>query len=515
MITSLELGNFKAFKSLPGLEFGPLTILCGSNSCGKSSILQSLLLLKQTLESQNPNRALLVNGRLVRLGSLSDILYEHDKSADLSLEYVFPVSLNLTEFRGRSVPFGSIVRELFPNMSERRIESPQLRLKIVLSPRAQRSHSNALQPVAVEELTVESGSMAERGNSPSPWASVRLARKGQTSDYDVEWNNLSARYSPRHNILGSGRGQFVDVSFSNIFPSHHGELTVTGAAPSGEQEETVRMTDYGITSFLSAARSYCTSLMPSISYVGPLREEPARRYIYENEVVDVGVKGENAAYIYWAEQGNALGSTYFYDPEAHEFSKSNTERLGSAVQHWLSSMNIHDLKPKGDKNGIISLMLKSGKNSHSNVSIADVGFGVSQVFPIVVAGLRARTGSCLLFEQPEIHLHPQLQMQLADYLLSLALAHKQVVVETHSDHLVNRVVRRIVEDPNGELAKLVRIYFVESGDTGSTIRPVVLDPRSGIVNWPNGFFDQTANEQARIIEAGIRKREYAAGTTKE
>lgn len=515
MIRSVQLENFKAFRSLPGLEFGPLTILCGSNSCGKSSILQSLLLLKQTLESQNPNQVLLVNGRLVHLGSLADLLYGHEKSTNLSLEYVLPVSPGLSGHSGHNMPFNYLFRELFPETPSRG-PGAQMRLKVVLSPRARRTHGNAFQPMAVEELAISTEFAAVENEPPIACSAVQLARKGQTADYDVTWQNLSAEFlspGPSAPKLWSGHGQLAAMSFSNIFPSRYGQFTVADSNFSTLKQGS-HMAAYGIMAFLSAARSYCTFLVSSLSYVGPLREEPARRYIYEDEVVEVGVKGENAAYIYLIEQDTTLDPIYFYDSETQTFVEKRKERLGSAVEKWLSSMGIRGLTPKGDKNGVISLLLESGTSSRSSVNIADVGFGVSQVFPIVVAGLRARAGSCLLLEQPEIHLHPGLQMQLADYLLSLALANKQIVVETHSDHLVNRIVRRVVEDPTGDIAKLVRIYFVEPSSSGSSVELVKLDPDRGIVNWPRGFFDQTANEQALIMEAGIRKRRHTPGVEK-
>ena len=73
MLESIALENFKSFKELPELKIKPITILCGTNSCGKSSILQSILLLKQTVESKNPNLTLLLNGRFVHLGTFDNM----------------------------------------------------------------------------------------------------------------------------------------------------------------------------------------------------------------------------------------------------------------------------------------------------------------------------------------------------------------------------------------------------------------------------------------------------------
>jgi predicted ATPase len=79
-------------------------------------------------------------------------------------------------------------------------------------------------------------------------------------------------------------------------------------------------------------------------------------------------------------------------------------------------------------------------------------------------------------------------------------------VETHSDHLINRLIRRIVEDESGAIARLVQMYFIHPADTGAYAEAVQIDPDEGIVNWREGFFDQTANEQELIIKAGLRKR---------
>jgi predicted ATPase len=97
-------------------------------------------------------------------------------------------------------------------------------------------------------------------------------------------------------------------------------------------------------------------------------------------------------------------------------------------------------------------------------------------------------------------------MRLADYFVSLALSNKNVIVETHSDHIVNRLVRRILEDETGDLAKAVGIYFVSNSPEGSGFQPIEIDPLKGIVNWPEGFFDQNATEQELIIRTCLNNR---------
>ena len=157
-------------------------------------------------------------------------------------------------------------------------------------------------------------------------------------------------------------------------------------------------------------------------------------------------------------------------------------------------------------NKIIYLNMEASTYDETRVGIADVGFGVSQIFPIILEGLRMEKGATLMLEQPEIHLHPNLQMQMADYFISLALSGKQVLVETHSDHVINRLVRRIVEDETHNLQDLIGIYFIKPSENGSVYEEVKIDETKGIVNWPPDFFDQTANEQMKIMQAGLKKR---------
>ena len=113
-------------------------------------------------------------------------------------------------------------------------------------------------------------------------------------------------------------------------------------------------------------------------------------------------------------------------------------------------INIGMLEPvdvKSEKSIMYQILFRlGGSKTREAVTIADVGFGVSQLLPILVLGIRSDESSLLLLEQPEIHLHPKLQANLADFLLTLAEQGRRLIVETHSDHFINRLRRRIAED---------------------------------------------------------------------
>jgi len=129
--------------------------------------------------------------------------------------------------------------------------------------------------------------------------------------------------------------------------------------------------------------------------------------------------------------------------------------------------------------------------------------------PIVVMGLRSPETSLLLFEQPEIHLHPKLQANLADFFLRLAVSGKRLLVETHSDHFINRLRRRIAEDPTDELKEKVSILFVRPphDGQGAIIEPLQVNQYGVIENWPPDFLPESADEAEAIFRAGLEKRQ--------
>jgi len=142
-------------------------------------------------------------------------------------------------------------------------------------------------------------------------------------------------------------------------------------------------------------------------------------------------------------------------------------------------------------------------------NLTHVGVGVSQILPVLVMSLLAEPGSVLVFEQPEIHLHPKVQTLLADFLLSLSLNGKQCIVETHSEYLINRLRYRTARDRNQNLIETIRLYFVEKYEGRSKYSPVQINEFGAIPNWPEGFFDESQQEIERILRAAMEKRRSA------
>lgn len=491
MLDNITLENFKSFRNLKNLEFKPVTILCGTNSCGKSTILESILLLKQTLESRNLNQTVLLNGRLVRLGSLENIVYGKKPGDNIILNYQFVVDKN-------RMPLKFYIRELIPDISFKEKADFIISYEISMSNSTKVRSSKYSNQIIVKSLSFKVDKKVNNEIIPGAKAEIKL-QEDADGLYEIVWENIKSRFMDSSKFCSSGSEKNIKVTFMNLFP---GEIECNIDQPEKSSLNEVSYDFHRVNDILRR-------IVNSYTYLGPLREEPSRRYIYEDEIVEIGTKGENAAYLYLSEQENPIKNHYFYNKENDTFYEEKTSiKLEKALSKWFTLMNINEFKPELN-NGIISLSLNSESFQSTRVNIADVGFGVSQIFPIVLEGLRMKKGSCLLLEQPEIHLHPNLQMQMADYFISLALSGKNVIAETHSDHIINRLVRRIIEDDTFNLKELIGIYFINSAANGSICEKIQVDDMKGIVNWPKDFFDQTSTEQEKIMIAGLKKRKAA------
>jgi len=504
MLENISLENFKGFKNLQDLKVKPITILCGTNSCGKSSILQSILLLKQTLESQNPNQILLLNGRFVNLGSFENLIFEKKLDNPLVFEFTFKLTKeDLKLPRLRNSPFLMLFpRNLF-TQKDLLNKDMLIYLKILLkAPQIKnktKSKTN-IKKISVEQFQFRRETIgSDQEKIPGSFIDVQLV---ENDLYRIRWQNIINRIR-RDEESSKEETLSAKVKFTNLFPV---DAVSIESDSESDFAKVAGLLDVSVE--LNQINNLFKTIFSSYSYIGPLREAPSRRYIHEDEITEIGVKGENAPYIYLIDKDKPLSNHYFYDTKSNSFKPKRNMTLSNAVDEWLDLMNIKGLKSELI-NDIVYLNLNSSYTSKTRVSIADVGFGVGQMFPILLEGLRMPQRHTLLLEQPEIHLHPNLQMQLSDYFIALALSGKKVMVETHSDHIINRLVRRIVEDDTGTLKDLIGIYFISATDSGSVYEEVCIDENFGVTNWPVDFFDQTALEQEKILKAGLRKRQLA------
>ncbi len=253
--------------------------------------------------------------------------------------------------------------------------------------------------------------------------------------------------------------------------------------------------------FLSELELAFEKMLRGVYYLGPLRAPPGRRYPWGGEVPsDMGPFGNNAisAIIASRDRGDSISRGRGY--------KSKT--LEETVASWLQRLGLIDsfeVKPiEGDKN-LFRVLVKKSPSSPS-VLITDVGFGVSQVLPVLVLCYYAPKGSTILLEQPEIHLHPSAQRGLADVFIdAMKVRDVQIIVESHSEDFLRRLQRRVAE------AKVIKesdaaIYFCDIEDGKAKLTSLELDAYGNFLAWPKDFFGDPMGDIVAMQLAAMKRK---------
>lgn len=480
MIKKLRLHNFKAFQDTGEIELKPITVLAGPNSGGKSSILQSLLLLKQTLEAGEPAIDLSLDGRFLQFSGFDELTFgkpqlRHCKvSYEIGLETRIPTEFIHSYYPGMAVPDDA---KRLPLQSD-----------IKFSFRYRRIGEERKSQIMLE--CFDMSSLVQ--GIPGPHLKTTFRGKKY---YRVTLKNIELPESYRER-------EIMTVVSRHFLPN----LLVLEPNAKGDTERPPIILLDQI--FLNPLRNLEVEL-EDLEYLGPLREEPHRAYLHSGSPSpEIGQKGEYAAQMLWLEKDNTIE----YLPALGQETREVT--LMEAVSDTFRQLGISQAIDVSSEKSIMYQILFgiNGLTGKKQVSIADVGFGVSQLLPIVVMGLRSPETALLLFEQPEIHLHPKLQANLADFFLTLALSGKRLLVETHSDHFINRLRRRIAEDPTDELREKVNILFVRPphDGQGAVIEPLRVDRYGVIENWPSDFLPESTDEAEAIFRAGLEKRQVSS-----
>ncbi|WP_343525344.1 DUF3696 domain-containing protein [Sphingomonas sp.] len=204
--------------------------------------------------------------------------------------------------------------------------------------------------------------------------------------------------------------------------------------------------------------------------------------------LEVGVKGEYCAHVL-----SVLGDMLIENPErSHPLYNAPSQRLLKyEVEQWLSEIT-RPIEVTGERMAASTVAELRFRNPGSDwVRATNMGFGISYALPIILAGLIAEPGGLLIVENPEAHLHPAGQSRMGVFLAWLAERGVQVLVETHSDHLVNGIRRAIAEHGYLEPTSAV-VHWFGAGETLDQPfhETLAIGSDGSLSNWPNGFFDQ-------------------------
>lgn len=458
MIKKLRIKNFKGWQDTGPINMAPLTVFFGANSSGKSSIGHLLLMLKQTVD--NPDRKTIIfsgnNTSPVQLGSLLDVIYHHDDKNKIEFEYLWDLE----------------------------------------------------KPLKVKDIKFNK---EYNGNILKFTASIGL-RDRLTSEIEYFKYNL---LNEKNDVLAVIMEKYQGKSSYLIKSENYDLIKNTGRF--GEIGSPVRFYGFPETvvayyqnaDFVQALNLQHEKLFGSIYYLGPLRIKPQRLYSWSGSAPDsVGYSGENTVYAILAAQNRMINMG----------DKKRRKIFGEIIAEKLLDMGLieeFELKPLGNERQTYEVKVRV-KGSVDMVDLPDVGFGISQVLPVLVQLFYAPANSIIIMEQPEIHLHPKAQALLADVMIDAINAKEdgkdrniQLIVETHSEHFLRRLQRRIAEDAISN--EQIAAYFANTTVNPTSLDMLQINIFGDIVNWPQDFFGNEMEEIAAQSLAALKKRKKGNG----
>ncbi|MDZ4764523.1 MAG: DUF3696 domain-containing protein [Chloroflexota bacterium] len=457
MFTKMRMRNFKSWVDTGEVRLAPLTGIFGTNSSGKSSLLQMLLLLKQTTES-NDRKLVLKTGNLqdgyVNLGTISEIT--HGDSTELTMDVSWHLPTTSSTTRQTSAN---------DNLPSIQVTVPETGDKF-----------------PIDALAFSTTIFSDK-------QSTYVSRISYDADrFRVEMvRGKNNQYSIRVNVGGTEPER----------PQGRPRVFMSPEKCYGFSDEALRF--YQNTGYLSDIVLSLEQQFKRVYYLGPLRGYPQRSYNWAGESPSgVGMTGELAISALLAgKRANAY-------PVAK---RGKQLKLEERVAKWLVEMGMASsfhTKQLIDGGNQYEVRLKRTSQSHE-VLITDMGFGVSQVLPVLVLCYYAPPGSTLIFEQPEIHLHPAVQSVLADVFIDVIKNRRiQLIIESHSEHLLRRLQRRIAEEQITR--EQTALYFCDLTNGQSRISELEIDVFGNIRNWPKDFFGDLTGDMFEIAQNGIQRQ---------
>lgn len=463
MFTNLKIENFKAFSSKQEIAFAPITLIFGQNSSGKSSIIQSILALKQTLLNPTNNASLITSGTCIDLGGYLSAVNSHDPMKDIGLEISFVNNLTSKEYNDEFLenPVFSIsdVRQVGLNYSYFN--------RVGLRDSFLKNFSYSVQTPGTRHKKIELN--LKKG--------VSGLTKSLDETYYSDTDSLKSFFSFITRVNNKTIPKEMEAFNRLIY-----ESLETGVYKVRKDVAIPLMLNGSVMAnipngYLQKISEEIKYEFNKVKYLGPLRTHPKRFYQAGKDIVSK-TKGET----------NLGGELY----EAGE-------NVISEINKWLESfeipysINVDNLgnETTGD---VISVILND-KRTNTLVTPADVGFGIGQVMPIVTEAIASKNVT-ICVEQPEIHLHPRLQAHLADLFIDSVNPggkNNQWIIETHSESLMLRIQKRIREKKID--ARMVKVFYVIPDSDGSKIMELPLDSDGDFtVHWPEGFFDERLND---------------------
>lgn len=459
MLSHLRIQNFKSWRDTGDIQIGVLTAFFGANSTGKSALLRFLMMLKQTVESNDHHQVLQTGDRhsYVDVGTFFDFIYRRDPSNDLEFE----LGLAWGDLSGEQKGEESIFPRVERFKTTVGLQGQELvQRSFTYSPIYSISGNEPFEPITIHAnnsmVSLTLHGLAEPMQHLPLMDVAKSSRKfySQLAQYDF------ASVARGLQIEDNQQLSYIRHALENMYFWHDN----------------------------------IEQLFTHTYYLGPLRESPERIYVWGGQAPqDVGRRGENTVAVLLSERGREIQAT---------------------IAQLLIDMGlIHSFQVDPIAAGRREYEVLIQITSHAPlVPLTDVGAGLAQVLPVLVLCWYVPDGSIVILEQPELHLHPRAQYALADVLIRATQERGvQIILESHSEHLLTRMQRRIAE--GGIAADAVQLYFTTLDAEGtSQLGKLVLDAYGNISNFPPDFFGNDLKELSAMLDAELERRGIAADT---
>jgi len=546
MINSLHLGNFKAFAETQAIPIKPITLIFGANSAGKSSIIHSLALAHEALRTGELDLFRTdLGGSSIDLGGFRQ--YIHRRQANRRMDW--RITLNTAKFQGRLKELLEPVDEITAGVT---IGMPLDDLDQPLPGAPPQIFSYELESDGQTLLRMSRRPAGHFALDLLPYKHPVLQRiitallEGFTTTGKITEKDVEGLEAPISEIIANLRapmGAFFPKGLKDHSREDEGETRQLSLFPISKgyrQEDLARALHFFLPRTLDELiRELNAQLRVEINrlqYLGPLRSYPARHFAFaEHEDINWYAGGGYAWDVArrnhevrskvntWLGDKQKLSTPYELSIrnlltvddldadyqkiiEKLEFAVTNDidEAYGGDLFGYLYSDVLKKIKESEGNISSVQELILIDRRTDTQVSHRDVGIGVSQVMPVLVSAYASHE-KIIAIEQPEIHLHPALQAELGDLFIASALGsnNNTLFLETHSEHLILRILRRIRETTDGELPEgitpitpeQVAVLYVQPGKEGSEVIHIPVNEDGEFERpWPQGFFAERARE---------------------
>jgi len=448
-LKSVKIQNFKCFQKQQNVDFERLTILTGANSSGKSSVLYSIL---GSIQSGEFPLQFSTNGKYVNMGDFREIAFNHISNSEISLGFTFENG----SIRNISSTWVEDKQNNLPQLKTLFAESPFFELNITKS----------------KKYSLDFNYYPEKDPSSQKFSSDKF--KQFLSSLSSFADDVMVETDTKEGVKPKGKPKKKKASRSieDMFKDYDKPQEIKNHQFNDfdELKKYLRETgSFRLKQIIDEISNTFEAFDKKVNYISSFRLHPERTYLEKTKsVLKVEKFGEGYLdqIIYWQTK--------------------KSKKYNDLIQVMKKLSLMQEITAKRMEGGRFEMLVRTKENGPLT-SLSDVGFGISQFLPIIVADLQLPSDSTLFVAQPEIHLHPSVQSLFGDYIVDqINSSGKNYVVETHSEYLLNRIRLAIVK---GQLKEdELSIYFIENKAEDAILHKIKFAKNGQILNAPDDFF---------------------------